>query len=92
MSLEAYITQWLAFRSGMEYFFAFTGRSDEPGNEAAGRTGNQTGSFGWNAGLGLVFDQLTIDGSLSHGWLTQGPDFVGGDSQLFTMVSATYTF
>ncbi len=92
MSLEAYITQWLAFRSGMEYFFAFTGQSDEPGNEAAGREGNQTGSFGWNAGLGLVFDQLTIDGSLSHGWLTQGPDFVGGDSQLFTMVSATYTF
>ncbi len=92
MSLEASLTNWLIFRSGMEYFFSFTSQSDEPGNEQSGRFGNQDGSFGWNAGLGVVVDQLTIDGSFSHAWLTQGPDFIGGDSQLFTMVSATYTF
>lgn len=96
MSMEAYLAEWLSFRSGMEYLFAYTSTSFENGTAISGRAGNANpvnpATFGWNAGMGIHIDQLTIDGSFSHGWLTAGPAILGAGGTMFTMLSATYTF
>lgn len=53
---------------------------------------NRADSFLWNTGLGFKFGDLVLDGALSHQFLTEGPDFIGGDSPLFAMVSANAKF
>ncbi len=74
------------FRSGMEYVFVLNSGADEPGNAIASRDG----SFGWSAGLGLVLDKFTFDGTLTHAWLTNMPTAVGAGGQMFAMASASY--
>jgi hypothetical protein len=99
MSGEWTLRDWLVFRTGMEYTFSFDTFSDANDQVRQCRGGAEAGPgncsaqhFGWNAGFGIIMDQLRFDGTLSDGWLTQGPDFIGGDSALWTILSASYSF
>lgn len=89
MSLEVSLLEWLVFRSGMEYTWMYNSDSRANGDLAVTE---QDGDFGWNAGLGMIIGDFLLDGALSQSWLTQGPDFLGGDGSMFLEVSATYTF
>lgn len=89
MSLETSLLDWLVFRSGMEYTWLYN--SDSRGNGDVALT-EQEGNFGWNAGLGIIVGDFALDGAFQQNWLTQGPDFLGGDAPMFLEVSATYTF
>jgi hypothetical protein len=56
-------------------------------------TSGTSGAFGWNAGLGVVIDDFRFDGSLQHGFVTGGPDFIGGTSPGFLAIaSLSYNF
>jgi len=99
MSGEWELLKWLMFRTGMEYSYVFDTYTDNADNVrmCRGGSGATAGScdaqhFGWNAGFGVLVDNFRFDGSLQHGWLTQGPDVIGGDSALWTMLSGSYSF
>lgn len=89
MSLELNLLEWLVFRSGMEYHFGYQQDTEANGDLVLTQ---QEGSFGWNAGLGLIIGDFTLDGAIQQNWMTQGPDFLGGDAPMFLTVSANYTF
>ncbi|MCB9543648.1 MAG: hypothetical protein R3F65_21420 [bacterium] len=89
MSLETSLLDWLVFRSGMEYTWMYNSDTTGDGEDASSL---QEGNFGWNAGLGIIIGDFTLDGAFQQNWLTQGPDFLGGDAPMFLEVSATYTF
>ena len=92
IATEIKLTEWMMFRSGAEYTYMWQlqdyGTKDSGGYEAS----NRADSFLWNTGVGFKFGDLVLDGALSHQFLTEGPDFIGGDSPLFAMVSATAKF
>lgn len=101
LAFEHDVLDWLFVRSGMQYTWHLHNYGDTPGNSSstAGRGsqaafGNQNGdgSFGWNAGLGIKLGNFSFDGALSHSWLNAGPDFLGGDGDLFLQSSATLTW
>jgi len=99
MSGEWELLKWLIFRTGMEYTYVFDTYTDNADNvrQCRGGGGAEAGAcedqqFGWNAGFGIIVDKFRFDGSLQHGWLTAGPDVIGGDSALWTMLSGSYSF
>jgi len=97
MAFEYKMLDWLMFRSGANYNYPISMSStpeEGDGTSERGNTaGDSGGTFGWNAGFGFVMDSLRIDGTLSHGFMTAGPDFIGGTGAgLFSMVSATAKF
>jgi hypothetical protein len=88
---EIQIRDWFFFRSGAEYTYQF--RIQDYGTPPAGfEASDRQDSFVWNTGVGFVFGDLHLDGALSHQFITEGPDFIGGDSPLFGMVSASAKF
>lgn len=90
VAVEVPVTDWFYVRSGAEYGFAVLADS-EIGDDNG--TSSNTGAFGWNAGLGVKVDNFRFDGSLSHGFVTGGPDFIGGTGGGFLgMASLTYSF
>lgn len=90
MSLELNLLEWLVFRSGMEYTWAYRQDTEANGDTV---TTNQEGSFGWNAGVGIIMGDFTLDTAFQQNWLTQGPNFLGGgDSPMFLTVAANYSF
>lgn len=97
IAFEHDVLEWLYFRSGMQYTWRLVSASDEPGDNtqsSAGAGGNPgDGDFGWNAGLGIKVGNFRFDGALSHAFLTNGPDMLGGNAAgTFVQSSATYTW
>lgn len=92
LATEIRLKDWMFFRTGTEYTYHFN--IQDFGKSPGGfEKSNRSASFLWNAGLGFQFADLTLDGALSHQFLTSGPDFIGGDpSALFAMVSASAKF
>jgi hypothetical protein len=89
IALEVPLTEWLLVRSGAQYSFNLQSTSAP----ADAGTSQRSGSFGWNAGLGVVIDDFRFDGSLQHGFLTGGPEFIGGRQPGFLAVaSLSYSF
>lgn len=91
VAMEVKLKDWLYLRAGAEYNHAvlMTGQLDMAGET----TGTTTGAgFDWHAGVGLAYEGFTLDGTLSSDYLTQGPDFIGGDAPLFALVSLGYQF
>jgi hypothetical protein len=81
------ITEWFFFRTGVQYSFQFASTS-YPNSDDSGRRGD--GLLGWTVGLGLEHEGFTLDGTLNQAWMTVGPDFLGGETDLFGIVSAGY--
>lgn len=92
VAVEVPLTDWLYVRSGAEYSFRTSSRWQSAGTSDL-YEGQNDGVFAWNVGLGVVFEQLRFDGALSEGFVTGGPDFIGGTSPGFlAMASLTYSF
>lgn len=100
LAADIEIFEWLYFRTGMQYNFSILGESQEidpddfPDSTRDDETFQErTSGFGWRAGLGLQLDNFTLDGVFQSGFVTGGPDFLGGNATgMFTMVSAGYQF
>ena len=94
MAMEYQVLSWLAFRSGANYSYVISNSlTTTPGGDDAVENASGEAGFGWNAGLGFLMDSFRIDGTLSHGILTGGPQFLGGNANgLFGLVSATGKF
>lgn len=93
VAADIHLTDWLYFRTGAQYLFILnsTTREQAPNDDTINR--NRTSNFGWSAGLGLKVGNFALDGTLQHGFLTAGPNFLGGGAPgLFSMVSASYAF
>lgn len=91
IATEIKLTDWWYFRTGTEYLY-FVNAKDEARNVGAQESAFRANPYAWNAGFGFKLADLTFDGALQHGWLTSGPDFIGGDSPLFAVVSASARF
>jgi hypothetical protein len=96
VAAEVPLNDWLYVRTGAEYAWNINGSSNDgggPGDADDTGTSATAGAFGWNAGLGVVIDDFRFDGSLQHGFVTGGPDFIGGTSPGFFMIaSLSYAF
>lgn len=93
VAADIHLTDWLYFRSGAQYtFFTDSTTRERPtDDDMINRT--RGSNFGWSAGLGLKVGNFSLDGNLQHGFLTSGPNFLGGGTPgLFSMVSASYDF
>lgn len=89
IAVEVPIASWFVLRSGAQYAFEIDG-TNEPDDNANSR---RTGSFSWNLGFGLSTHDLRFDASLQHGFVTSGPDFLGGSSPGFLAIaSLSYSF
>jgi hypothetical protein len=84
---EFWLLEWFAVRAGLEYSYDLT-----LGTTADTDTTTIGGGFGWSTGVGFTKGDFAFDGTISHAWVTAGPDLVGGDGDLFTQVSASYRF
>lgn len=89
MALEVPLSDWFFVRTGAQYNFNWRGAS-APQDSGSSQRGS---SFGWNAGLGVVIDQFRFDGSLQQGFVTGGPDFIGGTGAGFlALATLSYSF
>lgn len=92
------ITDWFFFRGGVQYSFQLASSSlDEDvtsnaNEENVKSISRNNGTLGLSAGIGFkTTDGFTIDGTLYRGFLTAGPDFIGGNPDaMFGVVSAAY--
>jgi hypothetical protein len=91
IATEIPLNDWFVVRTGAQYDWNLVDRSG-PGPDDEG-SGDQTGTFGWNAGVGVIVDQFRFDGSLQQGFLLSGPNFIGGNTAGFFAIAAlTYSF
>jgi hypothetical protein len=87
IAAEIPLNDWFQVRTGAQYNWELADFSAEPAG-----SGNQDGTFGWNAGLGVVLDQFRFDGALQSGFVTSGPNFIGGGTGFLAIASLTYSF
>jgi hypothetical protein len=91
IATEIPLNDWFVVRTGAQYDWNLINRSG-PGPDDQS-SGDQFGVFGWNAGLGVIIDQFRFDGSLQQGFVTSGPDFIGGaGGGFFAIAALTYSF
>lgn len=90
------VLDWLFFRSGLQYSYVLVrdGEHVEVGDDTGDTdVSTRTSDFGWRTGIGIETGQFSFDGVFQQGFVTAGPDFLGGEGGgMFTMVSATYEF
>ena len=88
LAVEVLVLDWLYVRTGAEYDWLL--RRDGSAN-AKERIGD--GSFHWSLGLGLQKGTFYFDGVVTNGFVTGGPNFIGGNANGFlAMASMTYKF
>lgn len=89
LATEINLNDWFYVRTGAQYGWNLLDTSG-PGDSG---TASQAGVFGWNAGLGVVIDNFHFDGALQQGFVTGGPDFIGGTGGgFFAIASLSYNF
>lgn len=93
MAAEVQLLDWLYVRTGAQYVWGLnrTGGKNGAGDDTSAKT--TAGTFGWTSGIGMQKDAFSFDGALSNGFVTGGPNFIGGTAPGFlAMASATYRF
>lgn len=98
VAADIQLLDWLYFRTGAQYYYGFDTIAQEQDIEGVPDATNDLplstvrgNSFGWRAGLGLEVNNFTFDGAFQSGFLTNGPDFLGGaGGGMFTSVAASY--
>ena len=93
MAVEVQLLDWLYARTGAQYTWGLTraGYKNGAGDDASDKVAAST--FGWTAGLGVTKDNFSFDGVVTNGFVTGGPNFIGGTAPGFlAMASATYRF
>ncbi len=86
VALEVEAKDWIQFRVGWTsryHVYGYEGSPDERVDKPLGEPGGSAGASTalesrWAAGATLAFDRLRVDGSFTPGFLTSGPDFLGG--------------
>jgi hypothetical protein len=85
VSAEVWLSDSLVWRGGASYGYSMDTKADE--------STSKSGSSGWSTGLGYKWDKFQIDGALDSGFYNRGPNFISGaEGDLFTHVSASYSF
>ena len=100
VAADIQLLDWLYFRTGAQYHYGFETSAQEVDNEGVENANNDLprstdrfNGFGWRAGLGIQVNNFTLDGAFQAGFLTNGPDFLGGNGNgMFTSVAAGYTW
>lgn len=88
MAAEVQLLDWLYARTGAEYSWQVTRAASEAQAERV-----SDGAFRWSAGLGLRKASFSFDGVVKNGFVTGGPNFIGGNADGFlAMASLTYKF
>jgi len=92
MATEVQLLDWLYARTGAQYTWGLTRTGRTVGGEDASAK-TTAGVFGWTAGLGVAKDNFSFDGVVTNGFVTGGPNFIGGTAPGFlAMASVTYKF
>lgn len=98
LAADVQLRDWLYFRSGLQYSFDVLRETQEFDIDDTDRDDTVASArddqFGWRAGMGVEYEDFTVDGAFQAGFITNGPAFLGGDGVggMFTMVSASYRF
>jgi hypothetical protein len=88
MAAEIQVLDWLYVRTGAEYRWELRREATEDVKERVA-----DGAFAWSAGLGFQRGSFYFDGVVTNGFVTGGPNFIGGTSPGFlAMASLTYKF
>lgn len=93
MATEVQLLDWLYVRTGAQYTWGLTrsGYTNAGGDDVAERVA--AGIFGWTAGIGMSKSDFYFDGVVTNGFVTGGPNFIGGTAPGFlAMASFTYKF
>jgi hypothetical protein len=92
MATEVQLLDWMYVRTGAQYTWSLARAGyTAGGDDAADRVA--AGVFGWTAGLGLTRNDFYFDGVVTNGFVTGGPNFIGGTTPGFlAMASFTYKF
>jgi hypothetical protein len=92
MAAEVQVLDWLFIRTGAQYVWRidhYKGTDDD-----GSRRERVSGApFTWSAGFGLMKNGFYFDGVIRNGFVTNGPNFVGGNANGFlALASMTYKF
>jgi hypothetical protein len=88
MAAEVQVLDWLYVRTGAEYTWEVRRDGGPVDKERV-----SDGAFRWSAGLGFRKGEFYFDGVVTNGFVTGGPNFIGGTSPGFlAMASLTYKF
>lgn len=83
--VEQEVSHWLTFRAGAQSYTTYHSSGDD---------NDLTTSYGTYFGLGFNWSNFTLDGTITDGFLHDGPYLMGGDGSngFLSTVAATYTF
>jgi hypothetical protein len=88
MAAEVQVLDWLYVRTGAEYTWELRRDASDVEQQRVG-----DGAFRWSAGMGFQKGTFYFDGVVTNGFVTGGPNFIGGTSPGFlAMASLTYKF
>jgi hypothetical protein len=92
MAVEIQVLDWLFVRTGAQYVWQL---DHFKGTDANGTRKERTSSapFTWSVGLGVMKNNFYFDGVIRNGFVTNGPNFIGGNANGFlALASMTYKF
>jgi len=88
MAAEIQVLDWLYVRTGAEYSWELRRDATDAVKERIADS-----AFRWSAGLGFQRGSFYFDGVVTNGFVTGGPNFIGGTAPGFlAMASLTYKF
>ncbi len=91
MAAEVQVLDWLFVRTGTQYSWNIDRWRDTADPFTKARA--STGAFAWTAGIGMAKNNFAFDGVVTNGFVTGGPNFIGGNANGFlAMASMTYKF
>jgi hypothetical protein len=94
IAAEVEMASWLQFRAGMRSRYIFADFHEERGTTPAVDDHEKDNElqFGWTTGIGIKFDNFRIDGVLDPYVVNTGTDLLGSSSDLFGLVTTSFTF
>lgn len=91
MATEVQVLDWLFVRSAAQYTWRLDRFKGDDGTEVKERF--SSAPFTWSVGLGMMKNNFYFDGVLRNAFVTNGPQFIGGNNPGFmAMASMTYKF
>jgi hypothetical protein len=88
MAAEIQVLDWLYVRTGAEYNWQLARDATDTVKQRSA-----DGAFRWAAGLGVQKGTFFFDGVVQNGFVTGGPNFIGGNANGFLAIaSLTYKF
>jgi hypothetical protein len=90
---EVQVLDWLFIRTGAQYVWSIDHYKGE--DEDGTRKERFSGApFTWSAGFGVTKNNFYFDGVVRNGFVTNGPNFIGGNANagFLALASMTYKF